>query len=101
MKEAYRRMEVFKDYAYYYNAFYKDKDYRKEAGQVARLLEQFGSRGKQILNFGCGTGQHDIELVKLGYQCTGIDLSSVMIDEAKKNAAFCQEGGGRNILFCC
>lgn len=85
-------MEVFQDYAYYYNAFYKDKDYEKEAGQVAGLLEQFGCQGKQILNFGCGTGKHDIELVKLGYQCTGIDLSSVMIDEAKKNAVSCQKG---------
>ena len=27
-------MEVFKDYAYYYNAFYQDKDYRAEALQV-------------------------------------------------------------------
>ena len=26
-------MEVFRDYAYYYNAFYQDIDYRTEAGQ--------------------------------------------------------------------
>ena len=86
-------MEVFQDYAYYYNAFYNDKDYKKEAKEVVRLLEQFGGHGKQILNFGCGTGKHDIELVQLGYQCTGIDMSSIMISEAKKNASFYQKGG--------
>jgi hypothetical protein len=26
-------MEVFRDYAYYYNTFYQDIDYRTEAGQ--------------------------------------------------------------------
>ena len=26
-------MEVFQDYAYYYNAFYQDKDYRMETQQ--------------------------------------------------------------------
>lgn len=91
-------MEVFQDYAYYYNAFYRDKDYREEAGQIVQLLERFGNHGKQILNFGCGTGKHDIELYKLGYQCTGIDLSPVMIDEAKRNAEFCQEGGTKMVF---
>lgn len=35
-------MEVFKDYAYYYNAFYQDKDYRAEALQVDSLLKNMG-----------------------------------------------------------
>lgn len=63
-------MEVFQDYAYYYNAFYEDKDYKKEAAQVDSMLKRFGG-GKRLLNFGCGTGRHDIELSQLGYQCTG------------------------------
>lgn len=32
-------MEVFQDYAYYYNAFYRDKNYRAEAEQVNLLLK--------------------------------------------------------------
>ena len=35
-------MEVFKDYAYYYNAFYQDKDYKTEAEQVDHLLKRYG-----------------------------------------------------------
>lgn len=81
-------MEVFQDYAYYYNAFYKDKDYKAEAGQIDKLLRKYGDEIKRIINYGCGTGRHDIELVELGYQCSGIDMSSFMIDIAQKNAIF-------------
>lgn len=78
-------MEVFKDYAYYYNSFYKDKDYKAEAIQVDSLLRKYGKNITSIINFGCGTGKHDIELSKIGYQCTGIDMSSLMIDIAREN----------------
>ncbi len=79
-------MEVFQDYAYYYNAFYQDKDYAAESRQVDVLLKRYGSGIKKIINYGCGTGKHDIELSKLGYHCTGIDMSSLMIDIARKNS---------------
>ena len=79
-------MEVFQDYAYYYNAFYQDKDYKVEAQQVDILLQKYGKNINKIINFGCGTGRHDIELSRMGYQCTGIDMSSTMIEIAEKNA---------------
>lgn len=80
-------MEVFDDYAYYYNAFYRDKDYKAEAGQVHALLTKYGNTIKYLINFGCGTGMHDMELADMGYQCTGIDISQWMIDIARKNSA--------------
>ncbi len=40
----------------------------------------------QILDIGCGTGRHAIELSKRGYKVTGIDLSDSMLKSAKKNA---------------
>lgn len=83
-------MDTFQDYAYYYNAFYQDKDYKLEAMQIDELLKKYGNNIGKIINYGCGTGKHDIELVRLGYQCTGIDLSELMIDIAQKNAK--QEG---------
>ncbi len=88
-------MEVFQDYAYYYNAFYKDKDYEAEAKQVDILLKRYGDNVSSIINYGCGTGRHDLELNKLGYSCTGIDLSPMMIDIAKKNST----SGNANIDF--
>lgn len=79
-------METFQDYAYYYNAFYKDKDYERESKQIDQLIRKYSSNVHNIINYGCGTGKHDIELTKLGYVCTGIDLSETMIDIAKKNS---------------
>ena len=63
-------MEVFKDYAYYYNLFYGDKDYSHEAEQVKKLICEYGVNKEvsTILDMGCGTGKHDFELCKLGYQ---------------------------------
>lgn len=79
-------MEVFRDYAYYYNSFYKDKDYKAEAEQVNCLLRRYGENIAKIINYGCGTGRHDIALAQMGYNCTGIDMSPLMIDIARKNA---------------
>lgn len=79
-------MQTFQDYAYYYNAFYKDKDYKSEAETVDKLLKRYGSRINRVINFGCGTGKHDMELVKLGYQCKGIDMSPLMIEIARQNS---------------
>jgi len=60
MKYEEEAMDTFKDYAYYYNSFYKDKDYQKEARQVDGLLQEYGKGINKIINFGCGTGKHDI-----------------------------------------
>ena len=39
-----------------------------------------------ILDVGCGTGRHAIELTKRGYKVTGIDLSEAQIERAKQKA---------------
>lgn len=88
-------MQTFQDYAYYYNAFYKDKDYKTEAQTVDKLLKRFSSQVHNIINFGCGTGKHDIELTRLGYRCKGIDMSPLMIEIARRNS----ELGGSGIEF--
>lgn len=79
-------MEVFKDYAYYYDMFYGDKDYAYEAEIIKSLIDRYRGNIKvsKILNLGCGTGKHDFELCKLGYQTNGIDLSSEMIEIANR-----------------
>ncbi len=43
-------------------------------------------KGKKILDLGCGTGRHAIFLAKKGAVVIGIDFSSEMLREAKKNA---------------
>lgn len=79
-------MEIFQEYAMYYNAFYEDKDYLAEAKQIDGLLSKYGNSVKTIMNYGCGTGKHDVELARMGYCCTGIDMSQEMICAARSSA---------------
>ena len=53
--------------------------------QVDYLLKNYGKDISAIIDFGCGTGRHDVELTKLGYQCVGFDISAFMIEMAIKN----------------
>jgi ubiquinone/menaquinone biosynthesis C-methylase UbiE len=48
--------------------------------------ELAGNKTLKILDVGCGTGRHAIELTKRGYQVTGIDLSENQLARARKKA---------------
>ena len=52
-------------------------------------------KNKKILDIGCGTGRHAIELTKRGYTVTGVDLSENQIKRAKEKA----EAAGAAIDF--
>ncbi|NLS93878.1 MAG: methyltransferase domain-containing protein [Planctomycetaceae bacterium] len=45
-----------------------------------------GDRAKRILDIGCGTGRHAIELAGRGYQVTGFDLSEAQLRRAREKA---------------
>ena len=44
------------------------------------------NKALQIIDVGCGTGRHTIELTKRGYSVTGIDLSESMLEKAREKA---------------
>jgi SAM-dependent methyltransferase len=46
-----------------------------------------GDKRTRILDIGCGTGRHALELARRGYAVTGIDLSLSLLDRAKEKAA--------------
>lgn len=59
--------------------------------EVDFVMEELGLEpGGSILDIGCGTGRHSIELAKRGYRMTGVDLSAGMLEEARKAAALAQ-----------
>jgi len=44
------------------------------------------NKSLKIIDIGCGTGRHSIELAKRGYTVTGIDLSESLLERAKEKA---------------
>lgn len=64
------------------NAFTKNTRY-----EVDFLLEELHiPPGGAVLDVGCGTGRHAIELAKRGYLVTGLDLSQEMLARAAAKA---------------
>ena len=68
---------------------YDDYEYTKNTvNEVDFLIEELGvSPGASILDVGCGTGRHSIELARRGYAVTGIDLSTGMLGRAREKAS--------------
>lgn len=78
---------VFKKYAQYYDAIYKEKEYKEETDFLVNVIKKFSkTKVKNILSLGCGTASHDIVLAQRGFSITGIDGSKEMIDIAKEKA---------------
>lgn len=44
------------------------------------------NKALKIIDIGCGTGRHSIELAKRGYSITGIDLSDSLLEKARAKA---------------
>ena len=74
-------MTVFEEYAKYYDLLYKDKNYSKEIEYIDSLIRDYTDQ-HDIIEFGCGSGIHAIELAKLGYSVYGIDVSESMVQQA-------------------
>lgn len=50
----------------------------------SRILEWL--KGPKILELGCGTGRYIVPFSKLGFDCTGIDITPAMLEVAKQKA---------------
>jgi SAM-dependent methyltransferase len=75
-------MKVFDLYSAYYDLLYRDKDYLAESQYVLDQLGSGSGEGLRILELGCGTGGHALELARTGCRVHGIDLSQGMVDRA-------------------
>ncbi len=73
-----------KDYSFFYDIFYKKKNYYLETNFIRSIIKDFLGDKAKILDIGCGTGGHTLELLKKGYNVTGIDVSKDMLNVAKE-----------------
>ena len=83
MKQWYE--ELFKNYAKKYDT----EEFTKGTLGECDFIEKESNNDKnvKILDIGCGTGRHSIELSKRGYTVTGIDLSESQLSRAQDKAS--------------
>ena len=72
--------------AKYYDLMRQYRDYGKESRFADSLIQKNCPGAKSILDICCGTGEHAINMAKLGYGVTGIDSSPDMLAIAGEKA---------------
>lgn len=83
MKQWYE--ELFANYALKYDRESFVQGTMGECDLIEREIDY--NKATQILDIGCGTGRHSIELATRGYNVTGIDLSESQLNRAKEKAS--------------
>ena len=69
----------------YYHILYKNRDTSEANYFIKNLINKLSlEKNNRILDVACGKGRHSIFLNSLGFQVTGIDLSSESINFCKK-----------------
>jgi SAM-dependent methyltransferase len=77
--------ELFKDYAGKYD---QESYTRGTAGECDFIEREIGGdKATRILDIGCGTGRHALELAGRGYAVVGVDLSESQLRRAREKAA--------------
>ncbi len=77
-------VSLFKNYAKAYDSESFTQGTIGECDFIEKELDF--NKSLKILDVGCGTGRHSIELTKRGYNITGIDLSESMLRRARNKA---------------
>lgn len=74
---------AFEQYAAWYDAFNKSKDYSAEARYLLAQVERWVPAPRNWLDVGCGTGTHLACLAALGLSVEGVDGSAGMLAMAR------------------
>jgi len=76
--------ELFANYA---NKYDEEEFTQGTLGECDFIEQEVNHlKSSKILDIGCGTGRHAIELVKRGYSVTAVDLSASQLGRAKEKA---------------
>ena len=101
MKQWYE--ELFENYGMKYD---RECFTQGTIGECDFIEKEIGyDKNARILDIGCGTGRHAIELTKRGYTVVGVDLSDSQLERARQKAAIdhlqidFQKHDARNLPF--
>lgn len=76
--------EFFESHAAHYDQNVFTRNTRVEVQFLLDLMDL--PRGSSILDMGCGTGRHSVELARQGFLVTGVDRSMAMLAQARAKA---------------
>jgi SAM-dependent methyltransferase len=87
-------------YASIYDELYAEKDYAAESQfALDQILTIAPQAPMHILDLGCGTGLHAMQLAKAGISVTGVDRSADMVAIAEKRKELSSEELQRRLHF--
>jgi len=86
--------QLFENYSHTYDKESFTQGTMRECDFIEKEIAHVQST--KILDIGCGTGRHAIELSQRGYSVTGIDLSRSMIERAREKS----RARGVKVHFC-
>lgn len=70
-----------------YLIVYRHRDFGGARHEVERMIQWLGlPKGAKVLDLCCGMGRHSLALSQAGYEVTGVDLSEVLLREARSQA---------------
>ena len=70
----------------YYDVMHQHRNYPQECQFAANLIQQYHPGTTHILDIGCGTGEHAINMAHQGYTVTAIDTSPDMLQLAQEKS---------------
>jgi ubiquinone/menaquinone biosynthesis C-methylase UbiE len=77
---------TYNSFAQVYDLMMDNVPYEQWVHHIETLFLKHGCEPRLIADLGCGTGTMTVELAQKGYEMTGIDLSTQMLQIAKEKA---------------
>lgn len=69
-----------------YMLVYKHRNWENANKEVQQMVDWLKlPQNAQVLDIGCGMGRHALALSDFGYTVTGIDLSDILLEEARRH----------------
>ncbi|MFC1746203.1 class I SAM-dependent DNA methyltransferase [Candidatus Riflebacteria bacterium] len=79
-----KKQIIYKELAAYYDLIYYWKDYAAEVKKLTKIIRKYRkSRGKELLDVACGTGEH-LKFLAEDFFCTGVDINQGALQIAQK-----------------
>lgn len=77
---------AYNEFAYFYDEFNDDANYKALFTHIKRNLEKHGIFDGIVVDLGCGTGDLTLMLSAAGYDMIGVDMSQEMLSVLREKA---------------